>query len=59
MFYYVAIPIYNGFLILGYATVYTCLPVFCLIFDQDISYKKAMDYPAIYQSMMKNRDMSK
>ena len=35
MFYFVAIPIYNGFLMLGYATVYTALPVFSLVFDQD------------------------
>lgn len=33
MFYFVAIPIYNGFLMLGYATVYTALPVFSLVFD--------------------------
>lgn len=33
MFYFVAIPIYNGFLMLGYSTVYTSLPVFSLVFD--------------------------
>ena len=31
VFYYVAIPIYNGYLMLGYATVYTMFPVFCLV----------------------------
>jgi phospholipid-translocating ATPase len=31
MFYFVAIPIYNGFLMLGYATAFTTLPVFCLV----------------------------
>ena len=31
MFYYVAIPIYNGMLMLGYATAFTTLPVFCLV----------------------------
>ena len=31
MFYYVAIPIYNGMLMLGYATLFTTLPVFCLV----------------------------
>lgn len=35
VFYFVAIPIYNGFLMLGYATVYTSLPVFMLVFDED------------------------
>lgn len=37
IFYFVTIPIYNGFLMLGYATVYTALPVFSLVFDQDAS----------------------
>lgn len=31
LFYYVAIPIYNGFLMLGYTTVYTNFPVFSLV----------------------------
>ncbi len=31
MFYYVSIPIYNGMLMLGYATLFTTLPVFCLV----------------------------
>ena len=35
LFYFVAIPIYNGFLMLGYATIYTALPVFSLVFDSD------------------------
>ena len=37
IFYSVAIPIYNGMLMLGYATIYTSLPVFSLILDQDLS----------------------
>jgi phospholipid-translocating ATPase len=58
VFYFVAIPVYNGFLMLGYATIYTSLPVFCLIFDHDISRKKMMDYPPLYKSLQKNRDMN-
>ena len=30
-FYFVSIPIYNGWLMLGYSTIYTTLPVFCLV----------------------------
>ncbi len=37
IFYNVAIPIYNGMLMLGYATFYTSLPVFSLILDEDLS----------------------
>ena len=33
VFYYVAIPIYTGMLILGYSTIYTCMPVFSLVLD--------------------------
>ena len=33
VFYYVAIPIYNGWLMLGYSTVYTMFPVFCLVLN--------------------------
>lgn len=50
-FYFVAIPIYNGYLTLGYATYYTSLPVFCLIFDQDIEKKKVLDFPPLYKSI--------
>lgn len=33
VFYSIAIPIYNGYLMLGYTTVYTMFPVFCIVFD--------------------------
>ena len=38
IFYYVAIPLFNGLLMLGYGTVFTMLPVFSLVglCDQDI-----------------------
>jgi phospholipid-translocating ATPase len=36
IFYFVAIPVYNGLLMLGYSSIYTNLPVFSLVFDQDV-----------------------
>lgn len=36
IFFLVTIPIFNGFLILGYATIYTQMPVFSLVFDEDV-----------------------
>lgn len=45
VFYSIAIPIYNGYLMLGYTTVYTMFPVFCIVFDEDVDEAKAMDYP--------------
>ena len=35
MVYFVAIPVYNGYLMLGYSTIYTNLPIFSLVFDED------------------------
>jgi len=51
IFYYVAIPIYNGFLMLGYSTLYTNLPVICLIFDEDVPVTAALKYPPLYESL--------
>ena len=55
IFYSVAIPIYNGMLMLGYATIYTSLPVFSLILDQDLSREKTLMYPNLYMSLRKSR----
>lgn len=52
VFYFVAIPIYNGWLMLGYTTAYTMFPVFCLIFDEDVSGKTALAYPELYKTLL-------
>ncbi len=51
LFYFVAIPIYNGFLMLGYATIYTALPVFSLVFDTDMDVHSALMFPPLYKSL--------
>ena len=43
---------------LGYTTVYTMLPVLCLIFDEDVSFDKVKEYPQLYQSLQKGRELS-
>ncbi|CAD8114795.1 unnamed protein product [Paramecium sonneborni] len=58
IFYFVAIPIYNGWLMLGYATVYTMFPVFCLIFDQDVTKEKALEYTELYKALLKGRELT-
>lgn len=40
VFFFATIPIYNGYLILGYGTIYTTLPIFCLVLDQDVDLKR-------------------
>lgn len=51
VFYFVAIPVYNGWLMLGYATVYTMFPVLCLIVDEDIDKPKALEYTELYKPL--------
>jgi phospholipid-translocating ATPase len=58
LFYFVAIPIYNGFLMLGYATVYTSLPVFSLVFDSDTSVDAVLKFPPLYKSLQKGRSLN-
>lgn len=58
IFYNVAIPIYNGMLMLGYATFYTSLPVASIIFDEDLSREKTLLYPNLYMSLRKSREMN-
>ena len=43
---------------LGYSTVYTSLPVFSLIFDEDADQKSIMSYPPLYKTLSKGRSMN-
>lgn len=55
VFYFVAIAIYNGYLILGYSTVYTMFPVFSLVTDEDVSESAVMKFPILYTTLQKGR----
>ena len=59
LFFYAAIPIYTGWLIVGYATVFTNFPVFSLVLDQDVSENLVMLYPELYQELQKGRPLSR
>ena len=58
VFYYSAIPIYNGYLMLGYTTFFTSMPVFALIMDTDITYRTIKQYPNLYQSLQLGRALN-
>jgi phospholipid-translocating ATPase len=58
LFYFVTMSIYNGMLNLGYSTIFTNLPIFCLIFDEDVDEKTALEYPPLYETLQKNRDLN-
>jgi|JI6StandDraft_1071083.scaffolds.fasta_scaffold04385_7 phospholipid-translocating ATPase len=58
IFFFVAIPIFNGLLMLGYSTVFTLLPVFSLIFDEDISREVAYKYPILYRKVQAGTELN-
>lgn len=58
IFFSVTIPIYNGFLILGYSTIYTSLPVFSLVLDEDVDRETCLKYPILYQTLQAGRSLN-
>lgn len=58
VFYLSSVPLYQGFLMVGYATVYTMFPVFSLVLDQDVSPEIALTYPELYKELAKGRSLS-
>jgi len=48
IFFSATIPIYNGYLLLGYSTVYTSLPVFSLVLDEDVDKETCLKFPILY-----------
>ena len=58
LFYNSAISIYNGYLMLGYSTVFTSLPVFALVLDVDFDKKNINDFPLLYKQVQIGRALS-
>ncbi|XP_036100165.1 probable phospholipid-transporting ATPase IIB isoform X3 [Molossus molossus] len=56
--YFASVPLYQGFLMVGYATIYTMFPVFSLVLDQDVKPDMAMLYPELYKDLTKGRSLS-
>jgi phospholipid-translocating ATPase len=54
----VAIPVFNGFLMMGYSTVFTMLPVFSLILDKDVELEQVLKFPPLYKSLQKGRSLN-
>lgn len=38
--------------------MFTMLPVFCLIFDEDVSRVKALEFAELYRSLLKGRELT-
>ena len=58
MFYYNAVPLYNGMLCLGYSTVFTCLPAISILLDQDIDKENVLKFPTLYKVLLKGRELN-
>lgn len=58
VFYVSSVALYQGFLMVGYATIYTMFPVFSLVLDRDISSRLALTYPELYRELSKGRSLS-
>ncbi|GJD10861.1 Probable phospholipid-transporting ATPase IIB [Galdieria sulphuraria] len=56
--FYAAIPIFEGWILVGYATIYTMFPVFSLILDVDVTKEIAFTYPELYADLRKGRSLN-
>jgi Phospholipid-translocating P-type ATPase C-terminal len=55
IFYFAPIALYQGWLMVGYATLYTMAPVFSLVLDRDLNEDLALSYPELYKELTKVR----
>jgi phospholipid-translocating ATPase len=53
IFYFAPIALYQGWLMVGYATIYTMAPVFSLVLDRDVNEDLALLYPELYKESTK------
>ncbi|XP_008558016.1 probable phospholipid-transporting ATPase IIA isoform X1 [Microplitis demolitor] len=58
VFYLSSVALYQGFLMVGYATVFTMFPVFSLVLDKDVSRDVALRFPELYKELSKGRSLS-
>ena len=43
---------------LGYTTIYTSLPVFSIVFDEDVDLKAVIKFPVLYKILQKGRALN-
>ena len=58
VFYYNAVPLYNGMLSLGYSTIFTALPSITLLLDQDVKIESVLKFPSLYKVLLKGRELN-
>ena len=50
--------VFNGYLLMGYATIFTMAPVFALVLNEDYDEKAIERFPELYKSLLKARSMN-
>lgn len=55
VFFFAPVAIYSGWLMVGYTSLYTMLPVLSLLLDEDVSADTALTYPELYVELQKGR----
>ena len=58
IFYFAPIALYQGWLMVGYATLYTMAPVFSLVLDRDVNEDVSLLYPELYKELVKVSNLS-
>lgn len=58
LFYFNALPLFTGFLLLGYSSYYTNLPVLSVILDSDSDVKTVLSFPLLYKGLQKGRALN-
>lgn len=50
--------VFNGYLLMGYATFFTMAPVFALVLDEDYREENISEFPQLYKELLKSRAMN-
>ncbi|ESL07994.1 hypothetical protein TRSC58_04311 [Trypanosoma rangeli SC58] len=50
--------VFNGYLLMGYTTIFTMAPVFALVLDEDIREEDVSEFPQHYKELLKARSMN-
>ncbi len=58
VFYFSSVSLYQGVLMVAYATIYTMFPVFSLVLDKDVPGRIALTYPELYKDLAKGRSLT-
>ena len=58
LFNFAPVALFQGYLLMGYATYYTMFPVLSLIFDERVNEEKVMEFPDLYHQLQIKQRLS-